>query len=196
MVSVALLGENESLAGGMVHLMTFISRNLSKLPPRSDLQYRDPCKPMFRFTLHSHCALSWVLLDCDTGPVKVTMEDMYNGNDVSMSIKRRVVCRSCKVFLRVRLLVKNMLCVLVGYFCDQCSAPVLNDCVFALDACFMSVSSRMCLMQKVYLLPLPLSTWCLASHEDCQHLLANDSRGEKLYAHVCNQRQFLCLEAA
>ena len=29
--------------------------------------------------------------------MQVTMEDMYNGNDVSMSIKRRVVCRQCKV---------------------------------------------------------------------------------------------------
>uniref|UniRef100_A0A6U4WZX3 J domain-containing protein n=1 Tax=Hemiselmis andersenii TaxID=464988 RepID=A0A6U4WZX3_HEMAN len=28
--------------------------------------------------------------------MQVTMEDMYNGNDVSMSIKRRVVCRQCK----------------------------------------------------------------------------------------------------
>ncbi|EKX38705.1 hypothetical protein GUITHDRAFT_76979, partial [Guillardia theta CCMP2712] len=26
----------------------------------------------------------------------VSLEDMYNGNDVSMSIKRRVVCRNCK----------------------------------------------------------------------------------------------------
>jgi len=26
----------------------------------------------------------------------VTLEDMYNGNDVSMSIKRRIVCRNCK----------------------------------------------------------------------------------------------------
>ena len=29
--------------------------------------------------------------------MQVTLEDMYNGNDVSMSIKRRVVCRQCKV---------------------------------------------------------------------------------------------------
>merc|ERR1712216_795412 len=28
--------------------------------------------------------------------MQVSLEDMYNGNDVSMSIKRRVVCRNCK----------------------------------------------------------------------------------------------------
>jgi len=28
--------------------------------------------------------------------MQVSMEDMYNGNDVSMSIKRRIVCRNCK----------------------------------------------------------------------------------------------------
>lgn len=28
--------------------------------------------------------------------MQVTLEDMYNGNDVSMSIKRRIVCRNCK----------------------------------------------------------------------------------------------------
>mmetsp|Transcript_28740 Transcript_28740/g.42237 ORF Transcript_28740/g.42237 Transcript_28740/m.42237 type:complete len:358 (-) Transcript_28740:75-1148(-) len=28
--------------------------------------------------------------------MQVSMEDMYNGNDVSMSVKRRIVCRNCK----------------------------------------------------------------------------------------------------
>jgi hypothetical protein len=35
--------------------------------------------------------------------MQVTLEDMYNGNDVSMSIKRRVVCRQCKVPLSLSL---------------------------------------------------------------------------------------------
>jgi hypothetical protein len=35
--------------------------------------------------------------------MQVTLEDMYNGNDVSMSIKRRIVCRQCKVRLSLSL---------------------------------------------------------------------------------------------
>jgi len=35
--------------------------------------------------------------------MQVTLEDMYNGNDVSMSIKRRVVCRQRKVPLSLSL---------------------------------------------------------------------------------------------